>query len=80
MCLRHKKQKADKPPSILPTINLLRQADLDAVSKKGLEQGVIVSKEIGEHNAAALEGAGYDAMRALFAERLASGSPADPAA
>ena len=64
----------------LPTINLLRQADLDAVSKKGLEQGVIVSKEIGEHNAAALEGAGYDAMRALFAERLAPGSPADPAA
>ena len=49
-------------------INLLRRAQLDAVVAKGLENGVIVNKQIAEHNVAALEQEGYASLEAIFAQ------------
>ena len=57
----------------LPVINLLRRASLDRVVEQGLRQGVVVNQQIAEHNAAALEAEGYDALTALFRERLSPG-------
>jgi hypothetical protein len=55
----------------MPVINLLRRADLDTVVEQGLARGVIVNRDIAEHNAAALEAEGFDALARLFNERLA---------
>ena len=49
-----------------PVINLLRRAQLDEAVQKGLDRGVIVNKQIAEHNAAALEREGYSALEACF--------------
>ena len=53
-------------------INLLRRASLDAVVEAGLaaQPPRIVNKEIAEHNAMALERIGFQALSALFRERL----------
>jgi hypothetical protein len=58
----------------IPIINLLRRRDLDAVVQQGLASGRVVNKEIAEHNAAALEAEGYDALAAIFATQLAFGT------
>jgi uncharacterized protein len=49
-----------------PVINLLRRAQLDEAVQKGLDRGVIVNKQIAEHNAAALTREGYSALEACF--------------
>jgi hypothetical protein len=49
-------------------INLLRRAQLDAAVKEGIERGVIVNKQISEHNEQALTEEGTDAMRNVFAQ------------
>ncbi|KAL3893136.1 MAG: hypothetical protein SGPRY_014437, partial [Prymnesium sp.] len=49
-----------------PVINLLRRRQLDEVVQKGLDRGVIVNKQIAEHNAAALEREGLAALKACF--------------
>ena len=54
----------------LPVINLLRRASLNAVVEQGLQANRIVNKEIAEHNAAALEAEGFEALSKLFKERL----------
>ena len=54
----------------IPVVNLLRRADLNRVVQAGIEQGVVVNKQIAEHNAAALEAEGVDAMAAVFARLL----------
>jgi hypothetical protein len=61
----------------LPVINLLRRASLNAVVAHGLENGRIVNKEIAEHNAAALEREGYEALSELFRERLRLRAPGE---
>jgi len=50
-----------------PVINLLRRAQLDAVVEAGLARGVVVNKQIAEHNVAALEREGFDKLKACFA-------------
>ena len=57
----------------LPVINLLRRADLDEVVESGLKRGVIVNKQIAEHNAAALEREGFERIAAVFRTRLSAG-------
>ena len=54
----------------VPVINLLRRADLDDVVQTGLERGVIVNKQIAEHNAEALEAEGYERLSAVFRTHL----------
>ena len=54
----------------IPVINLLRRADLNAVVQAGIEKGVVVNKQIAEHNEAALEAEGVGAMAAIFARLL----------
>ena len=58
--------------SPLVVVNLLRRASLDAVVEAGLaaQPPRIVNKEIAEHNAMALERIGFQALSALFRERL----------
>eukprot|EP00965_Chrysotila_dentata_P259553 6213597-Pleurochrysis_carterae.AAC.2 len=66
-----------------PVINLLRRKQLDQVRnaathadtnrfydvvKEGLERGIIVNKEISEHNEKRLYEEGYDALTAIFAQ------------
>mmetsp|Transcript_7511 Transcript_7511/g.14698 ORF Transcript_7511/g.14698 Transcript_7511/m.14698 type:complete len:258 (-) Transcript_7511:169-942(-) len=51
-----------------PVINLLRRKQLDQVVKEGLERGIIVNKEISEHNEKRLYEEGYDALTAIFAQ------------
>ena len=51
-----------------PVINLLRRADLNRVVEEGLRKGVVVNKEIAEHNAAALEHEGFERLQAMFAQ------------
>ena len=52
----------------VPTINLLRRAQLDHVVKIGLDNGVIVNKAISEHNAKALESEGFARLQVCFAK------------
>ena len=49
-----------------PVINLLRRQQLDSVVEAGLSRGVVVNKQIAEHNAAALEREGYRALESWF--------------
>ena len=51
-----------------PTINLLRRSSIEAVNERGLAKGVLVSKEISEHNAQRLHEMGWARMQAAFAE------------
>ena len=51
-----------------PVINLLRRATLDQVVQAGLDRGVIVNKQIAEHNAASLEREGFAALEECFRE------------
>jgi len=51
-----------------PVINLLRRKQLDQVVEEGLERGIIVNKEISEHNEKRLYEEGYDALTAIFAQ------------
>ena len=53
--------------SPLPVINLLRRASLNRVVEQGLAKGIIVNKEIAEHNEHALRREGYAALEACFA-------------
>ena len=50
--------------------NLLRRATLDRVVEEGLAKGVVVNREIAQHNERALEERGYEQLRRLFEERL----------
>ena len=50
----------------MPVINLLRRADLDSVVEQGLANGRVVNRDIAEHNAAALEAEGFDALTRAF--------------
>ena len=50
-----------------PTINLLRRAQLDAVVAHGLEKGILVNKQISEHNVDALDKEGHASLEAIFA-------------
>mmetsp|Transcript_14597 Transcript_14597/g.37796 ORF Transcript_14597/g.37796 Transcript_14597/m.37796 type:complete len:82 (-) Transcript_14597:293-538(-) len=47
-------------------INLLRRAQLEHVVKEGLKRGIVVNKEINEHNSAALEAEGFERLRSCF--------------
>ena len=60
----------------MPVINLLRRADLDAVVEKGLAKGRIVNRDIAEHNAAALEAEGFDALVRSFHKNFGSSKSA----
>ena len=51
-----------------PTINLLRRSAIEAVNERGLAKGILVSKEISEHNAARLADEGWGALQAAFAQ------------
>lgn len=52
-------------------INLLRRADLDSTVQSHLERGIIINKEIGDHNAAALEAEGFEKLSHVFRSSLA---------
>lgn len=54
-------------------INLLRRAQLDSAVAEGLERGVIVNKDIAEHNAHSLDREGTAAMRSVF-EKIRTGA------
>ena len=64
--------------SPVPVINLLRRSDLDYVVEQGLSRGVIVNRDIAEHNVQALEAEGFDALTRLFRERLVPPSDLRP--
>lgn len=49
-----------------PVINLLRRKQLEDVASKGLARGVVVSKQIADHNAARLQQEGFEALEACF--------------
>ena len=51
-----------------PVINLLRRVTLDEVVQAGLDRGLIVNKQIAEHNAASLEREGFAALEECFRE------------
>jgi hypothetical protein len=54
-------------------INLLRRAQLDRVVQEGIVRGVVINKEIAEHNAAALEAEGFERLHSCFARWLNNG-------
>jgi len=56
-----------------PVINLLRRAQLDRVVQEGIVRGVVINKEIAEHNAAALEAEGFERLHSCFARWLNNG-------
>lgn len=60
----------------MPVVNLLRRADLDAVVEQGLAKGRIVNRDIAEHNAAALEAEGFDALVRSFHKHFGSSKSA----
>ena len=75
----HLRDAASSPRACLSLscTDLLRRAQLDAAVEHGLSRGVIVNKEIAEHNAAALEREGYKALEAVFARLRPAARAAD---